>query len=108
MLPVAHHNVFYHEAAVHERDGGLDSEQWCTGNLYVFTKKGEYRTTPHVQRCRDFRKQLKMTHPRSGPTSLFAVVSKLLAAHPETYTTSSHRAICVICTGSTAPSVCTG
>jgi hypothetical protein len=36
-LPVAHHNVFYHEAAVHERDGGLDSELWCTGNLYVFT-----------------------------------------------------------------------
>ncbi len=49
-----------------------------------------------------------VTHPRSGPTSLFAVVSKLLAAHPETYTTSSHRAICVICAGSTAPSVCTG
>jgi hypothetical protein len=38
MLPVAHHNVFYHEAAVHERDGGLDLELWCTGNLYVFTK----------------------------------------------------------------------
>jgi hypothetical protein len=39
MLPVARHNVFYHEAAVHERDDGLDSELWCTGNRYVFTKK---------------------------------------------------------------------
>src|ERR1700755_3619373 len=70
-------------------------------------KTGECRTPPMFDGVR-FSKQSSITHPRSGPTSLFAVVSKLLAAHPETYTTSSHRAICVICTGSTAPSVCTG
>ena len=46
MLPVAHHNVFYHEAAVHERDGELDSELWCTGNLYIFTKKVNAEHTP--------------------------------------------------------------
>ena len=39
MLPVAHRNVFYHEAAVHEKDGELDLELWCKGNLYDFTKK---------------------------------------------------------------------
>ena len=39
MLLVARHNVSYHEVAVHGRDGELDSELWCTGNLYVFTKK---------------------------------------------------------------------
>jgi hypothetical protein len=54
MLPIAHHNVFYHEAVVHGRDGGLDSELWCTGNLYVFTKKKGMQNTPHVRRCRVF------------------------------------------------------
>ena len=38
-IPVAHRNVSYHEVVVHEIDGGLDSELWCTGNLYVCTQK---------------------------------------------------------------------
>ena len=41
MLLVGRHSVSCREVAVHGRDGELDSELWCTGNLYVFTRKGE-------------------------------------------------------------------
>ena len=54
------------------------------------------------------RNKKHVTYAKSGPTSLFPVVSTLDAAHPEMYTTSWCLAICVIWTGSIAPIVRTG
>jgi len=61
-------------------------------NVINATKGKCQKSTLHISR-KEIELVERLTHPRSGPTSLLAVVSRLLAAHPETYMTSSHRAI---------------